>query len=100
AELCNEAQLPPGVLNIVHGLGPNVGAAVVAHPKIPAISFTRGTTDGGGSARVAGPMFKKLSLELGGKNANIIFADANMDEAIATSLRAAFSNQGHICLCG
>jgi aminomuconate-semialdehyde/2-hydroxymuconate-6-semialdehyde dehydrogenase len=100
AELCNEALLPPGVLNIVHGLGPKVGAAIVAHPKIPAISFTGGTKTGGEIARVAGPMFKKLSLELGGKNANIVFADANMEEAMVTSLRAAFSNQGQICLCG
>jgi aminomuconate-semialdehyde/2-hydroxymuconate-6-semialdehyde dehydrogenase len=100
AELCNEAHLPPGVLNIVHGLGPKVGAAIVAHPQILAISFTGGTKTGGEIARVAGPMFKKLSLELGGKNANIVFADANMEEAIATSLRAAFSNQGQICLCG
>jgi aminomuconate-semialdehyde/2-hydroxymuconate-6-semialdehyde dehydrogenase len=100
AGLCNEAQLPPGVLNIVHGLGVKAGAAIVAHPSITTISFTGGTKTGGEIARIAGPMFKKLSLELGGKNANIVFADANMNDAIATSIRAAFSNQGQICLCG
>src|SRR5262245_50920083 len=99
-ELCNEAGLPPGVLNIVHGLGPKVGAAIVAHPRISAISFTGGTKTGAEIARVAGPMFKKLSLELGGKNPNIVFADADMNEAVKQSVRAAFSNQGQICLCG
>lgn len=99
-EICQQAGLPEGVLNIVHGLGPKAGAAIVSHPRISAISFTGGTKTGAEIARVAGPMFKKLSLELGGKNANIIFADADMEEAIATSLRASFSNQGQICLCG
>lgn len=99
-ELCIEAGLPPGVLNIIHGLGSKVGAAIVAHPKIPAVSFTGGTKTGADIARVAGPMFKKLSLELGGKNPNIIFADADMDQAITTSVRSSFANQGQICLCG
>ena len=99
-ELCNQAGLPPGVLNIVHGLGPKVGAAIVAHPRISAISFTGGTKTGAEIARVAGPMFKKLSLELGGKNPNIIFADADLDKAIETSVRSSFANQGQICLCG
>jgi aminomuconate-semialdehyde/2-hydroxymuconate-6-semialdehyde dehydrogenase len=98
--LCIEAGLPPGVLNIVHGLGPKVGAAIVAHPRISAISFTGGTKTGAEIARVAGPMFKKISLELGGKNPNIIFADADFDESVATSVRSSFSNQGQICLCG
>jgi aminomuconate-semialdehyde/2-hydroxymuconate-6-semialdehyde dehydrogenase len=100
AELCNEAGLPPGVLNIVHGLGPKVGAAIVAHPRVPTISFTGGTKTGAEISRVAGPMFKKLSLELGGKNPNIIFADADMSQAVPQSVRAAFANQGQICLCG
>jgi aminomuconate-semialdehyde/2-hydroxymuconate-6-semialdehyde dehydrogenase len=99
-ELCNEAGLPRGVLNIVHGLGPKVGAAIVEHPRVPAISFTGGTRTGTEIARVAGPMFKKLSLELGGKNPNIIFADADMDAAVRTSVRSSFANQGQICLCG
>jgi aminomuconate-semialdehyde/2-hydroxymuconate-6-semialdehyde dehydrogenase len=99
-ELCRDVGLPPGVLNVVHGLGPRAGAAVVAHPKIGAISFTGGTRTGAEIARVAAPMFKKLSLELGGKNPNIVFADADMDQAVSTSVRGAFSNQGQICLCG
>jgi aminomuconate-semialdehyde/2-hydroxymuconate-6-semialdehyde dehydrogenase len=99
AHLCQEAGLPPGVLNIVHGLGPKVGAAIIAHPRTSAISFTGGTKTGAEIARVAGPMFKKLSLELGGKNPNIIFADADMDQAIGTSVRSSFANQGQICLC-
>lgn len=99
-EICNEASLPPGVLNIVHGLGAKVGAAIVAHPRIPTISFTGGTRTGAEISRIATPMFKKLSLELGGKNPNIIFADANMDEAVSTSVRSSFANQGQICLCG
>jgi aminomuconate-semialdehyde/2-hydroxymuconate-6-semialdehyde dehydrogenase len=99
-QICNEAGLPPGVLNIVHGLGPKVGAAIVAHPRISAISFTGGTKTGSEIARVASPMFKKLSLELGGKNPNIIFADADMNAAMTTSVRSSFANQGQICLCG
>ena len=99
-ELCNEAGLPRGVLNIVHGLGPKVGAAIVAHPRISTISFTGGTATGKTIAAAAGPMFKKLSLELGGKNPTIIFADADMSQAIPGAVRAAFSNQGQICLCG
>jgi len=100
SELCIEAGLPKGVLNIVHGLGPKVGSAIVSHPKITVISFTGGTKTGADIARVAAPMFKKLSLELGGKNPNIIFADCNFDNAVKTSLNSSFSNQGEICLCG
>jgi len=92
--------MPPGVLNIVHGLGPKVGAPLVAHPRVPAISFTGGTATGAEIARTAGPMFKKLSLELGGKNPNVILADADLDQAIEESLRSSFANQGQICLCG
>ncbi|MEP7213561.1 MAG: aldehyde dehydrogenase [Acidobacteriota bacterium] len=98
--LCIEAGLPAGVLNIVHGLGPKVGAAIVAHKDIKAISFTGGTKTGEEIARVAAPMFKKLSLELGGKNPNIIFADCNYEEMLATTVRSSFANQGQICLCG
>lgn len=100
SKLCMEAGLPKGVLNIVHGLGSKAGAAIVAHPKITAISFTGGTKTGKDIASVAAPMFKKLSLELGGKNPNIIFADCNFENALKTSLLSSFSNQGEICLCG
>ncbi|MFM7766676.1 MAG: aldehyde dehydrogenase [Bacteroidota bacterium] len=100
SELCMEAGLPAGVLNIVHGLGPKVGSAITAHPQIPVISFTGGTKTGAEISRVAAPMFKKLSLELGGKNPNIIFADCDFEKAVKTSVLSSFSNQGEICLCG
>ncbi len=100
SKLCIEAGLPPGVLNIVHGTGPKVGSAIVAHKDIKAISFTGGTKTGEEIARTAAPMFKKLSLELGGKNPNIIFADCDYEEMLATTVRSSFSNQGEICLCG
>ena len=99
-EICNEAGLPKGVLNIVHGLGTTTGQAIVEHPNIKAISFTGGTTTGAHIARVAAPMFKKLSLELGGKNPNIIFADCDYDDMLKTTVRSSFANQGQICLCG
>lgn len=99
-EICNEAGLPKGVLNIVHGLGTTTGQAIVEHPNIKAISFTGGTATGAHIARVAAPMFKKLSLELGGKNPNIIFADCDYDDMLETSVRSSFTNQGQICLCG
>ena len=99
-EICTEAGLPKGVLNIIQGLGTTVGQAIVAHPKIKAISFTGGTKTGAHIARVAAPMFKKLSLELGGKNPNIIFADCDYDKMLATTVRSSFANQGQICLCG
>jgi aminomuconate-semialdehyde/2-hydroxymuconate-6-semialdehyde dehydrogenase len=99
-EICQEVGLPPGVFNVVHGLGPKVGAAIVAHPRIPTISFTGGTATGAEIARTAAPLFKKLTLELGGKNPNIIFADADLDEVVPVSMRSAFDNQGEICLCG
>ncbi len=99
-DICQEVGLPPGVFNVVHGYGHKVGAALVAHPGVPTISFTGGTTVGAEIARTAAPLFKKLTLELGGKNPNIIFADANSEETLQTSLRAAFDNQGEICLCG
>jgi aminomuconate-semialdehyde/2-hydroxymuconate-6-semialdehyde dehydrogenase len=99
-EICNKAGLPKGVLNIVHGLGPKVGDAMTRHPKIKAISFTGGTATGASIATIAAPMFKKLSLELGGKNPNIIFADCDFDDMLRTTMRSSFANQGQICLCG
>jgi len=100
SEICMEAGLPAGVLNIVHGYGHKVGAAITAHPQIPVISFTGGTKTGAEIARVAAPMFKKISLELGGKNPNIIFADCDFEKAVKTTLNSSFANQGQICLCG
>ena len=100
AERCVEAGLPPGVLNIVHGTGAKAGAAITAHPDIPAISFTGGTATGARIAAVAAPMFKKLSLELGGKNAVLVFADCDFDTMLKETVRSSFSNQGQICLCG
>jgi aminomuconate-semialdehyde/2-hydroxymuconate-6-semialdehyde dehydrogenase len=99
-EICREAGLPNGVLNVVHGTGPNVGAAITAHPKINTISFTGGTVTGRKVAEACAPLFKKVSLELGGKNPNIVFADADLDAAIAGSVRSSFANQGQVCLCG
>jgi aminomuconate-semialdehyde/2-hydroxymuconate-6-semialdehyde dehydrogenase len=100
AERCMEAGFPPGVLNIVHGTGPKVGAAITAHPLIPAVSFTGGTATGARIAAVAAPLFKKLSLELGGKNAVLVFADCDFDRMITETVRSSFRNQGQICLCG
>jgi aminomuconate-semialdehyde/2-hydroxymuconate-6-semialdehyde dehydrogenase len=100
SKLCIEAGLPAGVLNIVHGVGPKAGQAIIEHPDIKAISFTGGTATGKIIAATAGPMFKKLSLELGGKNPNIIFADCDFEKAVSTSIQSSFSNQGEICLCG
>jgi len=98
--ICHEAGLPKGVLNLVHGLGPEAGEALIQNNTIKAISFTGGTKTGAHIASVAAPKFKKLSLELGGKNPNIVFADADFDRAVKTSVRASFANQGQICLCG
>lgn len=95
-----EAGLPDGVLNILHGLGPEVGQAMVDHHYIRAISFTGGSATGAAISASAAPKFKKLSLELGGKNATVVFDDCDFDEAVATAVRAAYSNQGQICLCG
>jgi aminomuconate-semialdehyde/2-hydroxymuconate-6-semialdehyde dehydrogenase len=100
SRIARAAGLPPGVLNIVHGLGSKVGPPLTGHPDVKAVSFTGSTATGGAIASVAAPKFKKLSLELGGKNPNVVFADADMDDAVKTSLRAAFRNQGQICLCG
>src|SRR5690554_3468958 len=100
SEICIAAGLPKGVLNIVHGYGHEVGAAITEHPDIPILSFTGGTYTGATIAKTAAPMFKKLSLELGGKNPNIIFDDCNYDKMLETTVRSSFSNQGQICLCG
>jgi len=100
SKICIEAGLPAGVLNIVHGLGNKVGQAIVEHPDVSVISFTGGTVTGKTIAATAAPMFKKLSLELGGKNPNIIFADCDFENAVSTSINSSFSNQGEICLCG
>ena len=99
-EIFSEIDLPPGVVNLVHGLGHQVGRAISAHPDIPLISFTGGTQTAVDIQRQAAPYFKKLSLELGGKNPNVIFADADFDLAVEESVRSAFTNQGEICLCG
>ena len=100
SKLCIEAGIPEGVLNIVHGHGQKVGEAISKHPEIKVISFTGGTQTGARIASIAAPMFKKLSLELGGKNANIIFDDCDFDEMMKVTLRSSFANQGQICLCG
>ncbi|MGO2102830.1 MAG: aldehyde dehydrogenase [Psychroflexus halocasei] len=100
ADICQKAGLPNGVLNIVHGRGQSAGQAIVAHPDIKAISFTGGTATGQHIAKTTAPMFKKLSLELGGKNPNLIFADCDYDKMLSTTVKSSFANQGQICLCG
>ena len=99
-KICKEAGLPDGVLNIIHGVGEHCGESIVKHPDIKAISFTGSTRAGERIASIAAPMFKKLSLELGGKNPNIIFADCDWQKMMETTIRSSFSNQGQICLCG
>ena len=100
AQTLDDIKFPKGVVNIVHGLGPSAGQAILEHPDITAISFTGGTETGKIVARTAGPMFKKLSLELGGKNATIILDDADLDVAAEGAAKAAFTNSGQVCLCG
>lgn len=99
-KVLQDINFPKGVLNIVHGYGHEAGDAMVRHPKIKAISFTGGTTTGKMISSIAAPMFKKLSLELGGKNPNIIFDDCDFDDMVKTTVLSSFSNQGQICLCG
>lgn len=99
-QILKEADLPQGVVNMVFGLGAEAGEAIVKHPQVPIVSFTGGTSTGKHLNATAAPLLKKVSLELGGKNANIIFADADLKEAVSTSLRSSFLNQGEICLCG
>lgn len=100
SKLCIEAGLPAGVLNVVHGLGGKAGEALVTHPAIKAVSFTGGTKTGSHISALAAPKFKKLSLELGGKNPTLVFSDCDFEQTVAESVRAAYSNQGEICLCG
>lgn len=100
SKMINEVGLPPGVLNILHGTGSNVGTPLITHPEVKAISFTGSTQTGRIINSLAAPLFKKISLEMGGKNANIIFADADFDKAIQSTIRSSFLNQGQICLCG
>lgn len=100
SKICKEAGLPDGVLNIIHGTGPKAGEAIVSHPAVKAISFTGSTRAGERIASIAAPRFKKISLELGGKNPAIIFADCNWDQMMTETIRSSFSNQGEICLCG
>lgn len=100
SRICREAGLPPGVLNIVHGTGPGAGESIVTHPAVKAISFTGSTRAGERIASLAAPKFKKLSLELGGKNPVLIFADCDWETMLRDTIRSSFSNQGEICLCG
>ena len=99
-ELALEIGLPPGVLNIVHGRGAEAGEALVAHPAVRAISFTGSTAVGRRIATLAAPQLKKVSLELGGKNATLVFADSDWQDHMDTLVRSAFQNSGQICLCG
>ncbi|NQZ06299.1 MAG: aldehyde dehydrogenase [Algicola sp.] len=99
SKICEKIGFPKGVLNILHGLGHKVGNAIVSHPKVKAISFTGGTATGAHIASIAAPKFKKLSLELGGKNPALVFADCDFEETLNTVVRASFANQGQICLC-
>ena len=99
-ELCGEIGFPRGVLNILHGTGPNVGEPLVAHPGVKAVSFTGSTRVGQRIAALAGPQLKKVSLELGGKNPTLVFADSDWRANLDTLVRSAFQNSGQICLCG
>lgn len=98
-EICKQAGVPDGVVNLVHGMG-ETGAALTSHPDVDAIAFTGETITGSTIMQAAAPTLKKLSFELGGKNPNIIFADADLDEVIETTIRSSFINQGEVCLCG
>ncbi len=100
SELSLQCGLPPGVLNLVHGTGPHVGQPLVEHPRVKAVSFTGSTRTGAAIASAAAPGFKKLSLEMGGKNPAIVFADADIGHHLDTLVRSGFANQGEICLCG
>ncbi|HLF16383.1 MAG TPA: aldehyde dehydrogenase [Candidatus Thermoplasmatota archaeon] len=98
--IAKEAGLPDGVLNVVHGLGPEAGQAIVEHPDIKAISFTGGTVTGRKVAEAAAPRLKKVSLELGGKNPSVVFADCDLDATVEGVVRSGFTNAGQVCLCG
>ena len=99
-ELAAQIGFPEGVFNVVHGLGPEVGEPLLAHPGVKAISFTGSTTVGRRIAGIAAPLLKKLSLELGGKNPTLVFADSDWRVQLPTIVRSAFQNSGQICLCG
>ncbi len=99
SEWIAEAGFPSGAFNVIHGLGGEAGRALVEHPLVKAISFTGGTQTGAEITRTTAGMFKKLSLELGGKNPAIVFADCDLEKAVATTIRSSFANQGQICLC-
>uniref|UniRef100_A0A6B2L304 Aldehyde dehydrogenase domain-containing protein n=1 Tax=Arcella intermedia TaxID=1963864 RepID=A0A6B2L304_9EUKA len=98
-KLMKQAGLPPGVVNMIHGLGASAGQPLVEHPDVPLISFTGGTSTGRRIGAVTGSLLKRVSLELGGKNPHIIFDDCDLEKTVATSVRACFTNQGEICLC-
>jgi aminomuconate-semialdehyde/2-hydroxymuconate-6-semialdehyde dehydrogenase len=100
SQLCAEAGLPLGILNVVHGTGPKLGPALVTHPEVAGVSFTGSSAAGADIARLAAPLFKRLSLEMGGKNATVVFADADYAGALDAALKAAFLNQGQFCLAG
>lgn len=100
AEIFRDVKAPKGVFNLVHGTGAEAGEPLVAHPGVSLVSFTGGTATGAKVAAAAAPRFKKLSLELGGKNATLVFADADLDQAVEGAVRAGFTNQGQVCLCG
>ncbi|WP_067726831.1 aldehyde dehydrogenase [Oceanobacillus damuensis] len=99
AQICSDAGVPDGVVNMVHGFG-ETGAAITSHDDVDAIAFTGETVTGSTIMKAAAPTLKKLSFELGGKNPNIIFADADLDDVIETTLKSSFINQGEVCLCG
>lgn len=99
SKICIEAGLPKGVLNILHGTGPEIGNAIIHNKKIKAVSFTGGTATGRKIAEISAPMFRKVSLELGGKNPALVFADCDFDKTVEELVRASFANQGEICLC-
>jgi len=100
SKILDEVNFPKGVLNIIHGTGLEVGEPLVSHPDIPIISFTGGTVTGERINKIAASSFKKISLELGGKNPNVIFSDCDFEHMLKTTLKSSFSNQGQICLCG
>ena len=100
ARMFSEVGAPPGLLNVVNGLGPGAGEPLVTHPYVKAVSFTGGTLTGRLITGLAGPLLKKVSLELGGKNPSVVFADCTLERAVEGTARAAFFNTGQVCLCG
>lgn len=99
-ELMQQVGFPKGVLNIVHGLGPEVGEPLVLDARVKAVSFTGSTAVGKRIAGLVAPLLKKVSLELGGKNPTLVFADSDWRDHLDTIVRSAFQNSGQICLCG